>query len=77
MPDKIDWDGLIAEVLQRGPEVPEVPWFKPGEDAAYDVSAANSSSDSASNVHILIHSRVQMVLERKKAAVHQVGSSQC
>ena len=41
MPDKIDWDGLIAEVLQRGPEVPEVPWFKPGEDAAYDVSAAD------------------------------------
>lgn len=38
MPDKIDWDGLIAEVLQRGTDVPEVPWFKPGEDAAYDVS---------------------------------------
>ena len=38
MPDVIDWDGLIAEVLQRGTDVPEVPWFKPGEDAAYDVS---------------------------------------
>ncbi len=38
MPDKIDWDGLIADVLQRGTDVPEVPWFKPGEDAAYDVS---------------------------------------
>ena len=38
MPDKIDWDGLIADVLQRGTEVPEIPWFKPGEDAAYDVS---------------------------------------
>ncbi|KAL3156827.1 hypothetical protein ABBQ38_001097 [Trebouxia sp. C0009 RCD-2024] len=36
MPDVIDWDGLIAEVLQRGTDVPEVPWFKPGEDAAYD-----------------------------------------
>ncbi|DBA93622.1 hypothetical protein WJX82_009822 [Trebouxia sp. C0006] len=36
MPDKIDWDGLIADVLQRGTDVPEVPWFKPGEDAAYD-----------------------------------------
>ncbi len=39
MPDKIDWDGLIADVLQRGTDVPEVPWFKPGEDAAYDVSS--------------------------------------
>ena len=38
MPDKIDWDGLIADVLQRGTDVPEIPWFKPGEDAAYDVS---------------------------------------
>ena len=42
MPDVIDWDGLIAEVLQRGTDVPEVPWFKPGEDAAYDVSLADS-----------------------------------
>ena len=38
MPDKVDWDGLIKEVLQRGTEVPEIPWWKPGEDAAYDVS---------------------------------------
>ena len=38
MPDEIDWDGLIADVLKRGTDVPEIPWFKPGEDAAYDVS---------------------------------------
>ena len=38
MPDKIDWDGLVADVLKRGTDVPEIPWFKPGEDAAYDVS---------------------------------------
>ena len=50
MPDKIDWDGLIAEVLQRGTDVPEVPWFKPGEDAAYDVSSADSASFNTSLV---------------------------
>ena len=40
MPEKVDWDGLIADVLKRGTDVPEVPWFKPGEDSAYDVSVA-------------------------------------
>lgn len=49
MPDKIDWDGLIEEVLQRGTDVPEVPWFKPGEDAAYDVS---SPSPACTNPHL-------------------------
>ena len=37
MPEKIDWDGLIREVLQRGTDVPEVSWWEPGEDAAYEV----------------------------------------
>ena len=45
MPDKIDWEGLIEQVLQRGTEVPEVPWWKPGEDAAYDVSTHCSYSE--------------------------------
>lgn len=64
MPDKIDWDGLIAEVLQRGPDVPEVPWFKPGEDAAYDVSSADSSPCQLHLVSFaqkLIHRRLQMM----------------
>lgn len=69
MPDKIEWDGLIAEVLQRGTDVPEVPWFKPGEDAAYDVSLG--LSPSSCQIHLpdresrlikgLILMRVQMV----------------
>lgn len=29
-PDPIDWQGLIAEVLQHGSEVPEIDWCKPG-----------------------------------------------
>eukprot|EP00252_Welwitschia_mirabilis_P013724 TRINITY_DN3022_c0_g1_i2.p1 TRINITY_DN3022_c0_g1~~TRINITY_DN3022_c0_g1_i2.p1 ORF type:complete len:511 (-),score=102.48 TRINITY_DN3022_c0_g1_i2:353-1885(-) len=33
----IDWDGLIASVLSKGAEVPEVSWCKPGEDAAIEV----------------------------------------
>lgn len=68
MPDNIDWDGLIAEVLQRGTDVPEVPWFKPGEDAAYDVSSAGSLShdthlaDRGSRPAVrLIHRRMQML----------------
>lgn len=63
MPDRINWDELIADVLQRGTDVPEVPWFKPGEDAAYDVSSADSLRWQlclASNGQQLIQRRVQM-----------------
>lgn len=71
MPDNIDWDGLIAEVLQRGTDVPEVPWFKPGEDAAYDVSSAelpccqtHLPDRGSRSTEGLILGRVQMVLAR-------------
>ena len=37
MPHTNDWDGLIKEVLDRGKEIPEIPWFKTGEDAAKEV----------------------------------------
>ncbi|KAK7367820.1 hypothetical protein VNO80_09838 [Phaseolus coccineus] len=33
----IDWDDLIADVLRRGAEVPEVDWCEPGEIAAREV----------------------------------------
>ncbi|XP_027359937.1 deoxyribodipyrimidine photo-lyase isoform X1 [Abrus precatorius] len=33
----IDWDDLIADVLRRGAEVPEVEWCEPGENAAMEV----------------------------------------
>ena len=33
-------DALLAEVLERGKEVPEVQWCKPGEDAAMEVSSS-------------------------------------
>ena len=36
-PEPVDWDGLLAEVLERGKAVPEVQWCQPGEDAAMEV----------------------------------------
>ncbi|EFN58989.1 CPD photolyase [Chlorella variabilis] len=35
-PEAVDWDALLAEVLERGKEVPEVRWCAPGEDAAME-----------------------------------------
>lgn len=32
-PPATDWDTLIAEVVSRGADVPEVTWCKPGEGA--------------------------------------------
>ena len=36
-PDQIDWQASIAEVLERGKDVPEVEWCLPGEDNARKV----------------------------------------
>ena len=36
-PPAVDWDALIAEVVERGKDVPEVDWAIPGEDAAEEV----------------------------------------
>ncbi|KAI4327069.1 hypothetical protein L6164_019570 [Bauhinia variegata] len=33
----IDWDSLIADVLRRGADVPEIHWCEPGENAAMQV----------------------------------------
>lgn len=33
----IDWDCLIADVLRKGAEVPEIDWCEPGENAAMEV----------------------------------------
>ncbi|KAK9277229.1 hypothetical protein L1049_006768 [Liquidambar formosana] len=33
----IDWDSLIADVLRKGAEVPEIEWCDPGENAAMEV----------------------------------------
>ncbi|KAK9820163.1 hypothetical protein WJX72_006950 [[Myrmecia] bisecta] len=35
-PEALDWDALIKEVVEKGKEVPEVNWCKPGEDAAVE-----------------------------------------
>lgn len=35
-PEPVDWAALIDEVVERGKEVPEVAWCKPGEDAAME-----------------------------------------
>lgn len=35
-PRVTDWKQLIEEVLEKGSEVPEVSWIKPGEDAALE-----------------------------------------
>ncbi|KAG2681407.1 hypothetical protein I3843_11G142700 [Carya illinoinensis] len=32
-----DWDGLIANILRKGAEVPEIEWCEPGEKAAMEV----------------------------------------
>ncbi len=36
-PDKVDWDAEIKAALEKGKEVPEVTWVKPGEDEAMKV----------------------------------------
>lgn len=36
-PAAVDWDAEIADVLERGKDVPEVDWVEPGEDAAMEV----------------------------------------
>ncbi|KAH1115609.1 hypothetical protein J1N35_008987 [Gossypium stocksii] len=38
----IDWDGLIADVLRNGAEVPEIEWCEPGETAAMEVLMGNN-----------------------------------
>jgi deoxyribodipyrimidine photo-lyase len=37
-PEAVDWDALIKDVCERGAEVPEVEWCKPGEAAALEVT---------------------------------------
>ncbi|KAK8307310.1 hypothetical protein V6Z12_D03G186100 [Gossypium hirsutum] len=37
----LDWDGLIADVLRNGAEVPEIEWCEPGETAAMEVLMGN------------------------------------
>ncbi|XWS49035.1 hypothetical protein CRYUN_Cryun13aG0129000 [Craigia yunnanensis] len=37
----IDWDCLIADVLRKGAEVPEIEWCAPGETAAMEVLMGN------------------------------------
>ena len=34
---EIDWKASIAEVLERGKNVPEVSWCRSGEDSAHEV----------------------------------------
>jgi hypothetical protein len=37
-PEAVDWDALVKDVCERGAEVPEVEWCKPGEAAALEVT---------------------------------------
>ena len=39
LPDKIDWESSIAEVLDLGKDIPEVEWCLPGEENARKVRA--------------------------------------
>lgn len=36
-PPRVDWDGILEEVVERGRAVPEITWCTPGEDAAWQV----------------------------------------
>lgn len=38
MPEKTDWDALMAEVHKWGKDVPALSFWKAGEDEAYAVS---------------------------------------
>ncbi|XP_068649793.1 deoxyribodipyrimidine photo-lyase [Aristolochia californica] len=42
-PSKIDWENLIADVVRKGAEVPELKWCEPGELAAKEVLMGNKN----------------------------------
>ena len=35
-PEGIDWEALIAEVVERGKEVPEIDWATPGQEEGWE-----------------------------------------
>ena len=39
-PDKVDWDAEIKAALEKGKDVPEVTWVKPGEEEAMKVGSS-------------------------------------
>ena len=46
-PDKVDWDAEIKAAVEKGKDVPEVTWVKPGEDEAMKVSGLSLLSAHA------------------------------
>ena len=42
-PKEVNWDAEITAALEKGKEVPEVTWVKPGEDEAIKVGQRSSS----------------------------------
>ncbi len=52
-PDAVDWDAEIAAVVERGKDVPEVDWVKPGEDAAMEVISSPIMAQSCGPFSLL------------------------
>ena len=42
-PDKVKWDAEIKAALEKGKDVPEVTWVKPGEEEAMKARHRNLS----------------------------------
>lgn len=61
-PEDVQWDALLEEALQRGKAVPEVTWFKPGEEAAWHVRTCPPPSAG------LPHRRLRLDLALARAA---------
>ena len=45
-PDKVDWDAEIKAALEKGTDVPEVTWVKPGEEEAMKVGPSMAQMTS-------------------------------
>ena len=46
-PDKVKWDAEIKAALEKGKDVPEVTWVKPGEEEAMKARPSHCSATSA------------------------------
>lgn len=55
MPDKIDWDGLMDEVLKWGKDVPALSFWKAGEDEAYAVCSSCAAFCGLGGLNVSSH----------------------
>ncbi len=65
-PDKVDWDAEIKAAVDKGKDVPEVTWVKPGEDEAMKVS--DPSFLSAHACSSLVEQPLQPAMQGRQQA---------